>query len=161
MRIVAIDPGPERSALVVCEVPQSTERLPEIAYAVMLPNNQMRLWLGARTFRCALIEKISPYGQPIGWETIDTIMWAGRFLEVAGVTNVTLMPRTDVKLALCGTTRRITDAAIRGEIIHRYGGKDVAVGKQKTPGPLYALKADLWQAFALVMAWRELQATGK
>ena len=159
MRIAAIDPGPTKSALVVCEM-LGAQQLPTLHEWVVLDNEALLTRLGCEhSWHRVLIERVAPYGQTIGWETIETIEWLSKFAFQAElhIHHVNPIARTQVKLALFGTTQRITDSAIRDEIIHRYGGKAQAVGKKKTPGPLYGLKADLWQAFALIIAWPDLK----
>jgi len=159
MRIAAIDPGPTQSALVVCETYSAGGRLPKILEKDIMPNETVLATLGYLSYDLVLVERVAPYGQrAIGWETIETCEWGSYFhLKSGREPHSCKVTRVQVKLALFGTTQRITDSAIRDEIIHRYGGKETAIGKKKTPGPLYGLKADLWQAFALIIAWPDLK----
>jgi hypothetical protein len=86
-------------------------------------------------------------------------VWVGRFIEMS-VADAALMPRKDVKLHLCGQTRA-KDSNIRAALIDRFGGKEKAIGKKASPGPLYGLKADAWQALALAVTWLDLHGTPK
>ena len=58
------------------------------------------------------------------------------------------MPRRRVKLELCNSVRA-NDASIRQAVIDIYGGKDRAVGRKATPGPLYGVSGDVWAALAV------------
>lgn len=159
MRIAAIDPGTTQSGLVVCDLPD-VQQLPTLHEWITQDNEKLltRLHHGSDWHR-VLIERVAPYNQRQGWETVKTSEWIGRFDLQARSTiyHVELITRQAVKLALFGTTQRITDSAIRDEIIHRYGGKEKAIGKKANPGPLYGLKSHLWQAFALIIAWPDLK----
>lgn len=68
-----------------------------------------------------------------------------------------LITRQEVKKALLGKTTG-GDSEIRQAVIDRFGGKETAIGKKKTPGPLYGVTKDCWAAIAIVEAYRELDA---
>jgi hypothetical protein len=54
-----------------------------------------------------------------------------------------------VKLHLCESVRA-NDSNIRAALIDRFGpGKEKAVGRKATPGPLFGLKGDEWSALAI------------
>jgi len=59
-----------------------------------------------------------------------------------------------VKLHLCKVSQA-KDMHIRQALIDMYGGKDAAIGKKATPGPLYAVKSHAWAALALGITVRE------
>lgn len=108
-----------------------------------------------------VIEMISSYGMPVGKEVFETCVWIGRFLEAiqqrAGVVP-SLMFRRDVKLHLCNSARA-KDGEIRQALIDRYGpGKERAIGLKASPGPLYSVKADVWQALALAVTFGDSPA---
>ena len=66
-----------------------------------------------------------------------------------------------MKLALCGSARA-KDANVRQAIIDRFagvGGKAVAVGTKKTPGPLYGISNHKWSALALCLVWIDKKKT--
>jgi hypothetical protein len=58
--------------------------------------------------------------------------------------------RRDVKLSLCGSARA-KDGNIRTALIDLHGGKEAAIGRKKTPGPLWGVHADVWAALALAI----------
>lgn len=94
------------------------------------------------------IEMVASYGMAVGVEVFETCLWIGRFIQASGRPWHQVY-RKDVKLHLCGFTTA-KDANIRQALIDRFGpGKEKAVGYKKTPGPLYGITADLWQALAV------------
>lgn len=98
-----------------------------------------------------VFEMVASYGMAVGAEVFRTCVWIGRFMEAAQVEMDSLVFRKDVKLHLCGQTRA-KDANVRQALIDRFGpGKDKAIGKKASPGPLYGMKADVWQALALAV----------
>ena len=97
-----------------------------------------------------IIEKIVSYGKRVGLSTFDTAYWSGRFVQTWD-RKFERIPRSDVKISLCGSVKGITDTSIRAALIDRFGEP----GTKKNPNPItYGLKTHLWQAFALaVMYW--------
>lgn len=154
--VLAIDPGPSESAWVRFADGKIHRHMKE-------PNEE--LW--RRFNECghrdvAVIEQVRSYGMPVGAEVFDTVHWSGRFHELArgrGM-DVCLLPRKDVKLHLCGSPRA-NDATIRQALIDHYGGKAAAIGTKAKPGPLYGIKADIWQALALGVTWQALHGGGE
>lgn len=65
--------------------------------------------------------------------------------------------RRDIKLHLCNSVRA-KDANIRQALIDRYGGKEKAIGKKKSPGPLYGIKSHMWAALALAVTYHDQYA---
>lgn len=150
--MIAIDPGNEQSAWVCYD--QAT-----VIGAGIEDNESLR----QRMYRCAefvsdgplVIEMIASYGMPVGREVFETCLWIGRFMEAAG--GAELVYRKDVKMHLCGSTRA-KDANIRQALIDRFGpGKDKAIGKKASPGPLYGFKADMWAALAVAVTYIDTQ----
>ena len=67
----------------------------------------------------------------------------------------TLVYRKDVKLHLCGDLRA-KDANIRQALIDLFGpGKERAIGKKKTPGPLYGIRKHEWSALAVAVTYHD------
>jgi hypothetical protein len=146
--VMAIDPGPERSAWLVLER--------GIVVAFGLDPNDVLLEKCRRLFpmniRQVAIEEIESFGMAVGREVFTTVRWAGRFEEAADLQSavVTLVPRRAVKLHLCGSARA-KDSNIRQALIDRFGGDSVAVGKKASPGPLYGVSKDVWSALAIAV----------
>lgn len=149
--LLAIDPGNVESALVNYD----TELARPVGW-----------WKGANTAPLVsdflesadrlAIEMIASYGMAVGAEVFDTCVWIGRFVERWGEGRPSqLVYRRDVKLHLCADSRA-KDANIRQALIDRFGpGKDLAIGKKASPGPLYGLTGDCWAALGVAVTAAE------
>jgi hypothetical protein len=152
--ILAIDPGPEQSAVVLYD---------PVKRVVMSHgkhgNYEIRddLWMYSNWYSDLVIEMVASYGKPVGAETFETCVWIGRFIEASpDPDSVIRIERKDVKMHLCQATAKVTDAVIRQRLIDLFGpGKDKAIGKKACPGPLYGIKADCWQALALAVTYAD------
>ena len=91
------------------------------------------------------IERFEARGMPIGDESIETLIWTGRFIQAwhdpAAVVRV---KRSAIKIALCGTAKA-KDANIRQALIDRIG----APGTKHKPGPTYGVTSHAWAALAV------------
>ena len=157
MRILAIDPGCEKSAyvIVVDGNPVTGDKIGNAELLARLAEYRQRV------DRC-VIEMIASYGMAVGKEVFETVVFIGRLMErweaTAGFPADRLY-RRDVKLAICHHARA-TDSNIRTELVDRFGpGKEKAIGSKGAPGPLYGYKADVWAALALAITFGELQAS--
>jgi hypothetical protein len=154
MTVYALDPGPEKSALVCVSdgtvsghIWANNELLSAIKGGKIPPFSQH-----------LVIESVESYGMPVGREVFETVFWSGRFAEAWQGRGLgcswSRLPRRAVKLALCGSVRA-TDATIRQALVDRYGpGKEAAVGRKASQGPLYGIRKDLWQALALAVTYQ-------
>lgn len=151
MRLTSIDPGNTQSAVVVMD-------REHIEFKGIFPNNDIRqkLTFGKLGSDLLLIEKVASYGMPVGEEVFETVFWSGRFAEAWGDKPIERLTRNQIKMALCHRTQGVNDSVIRQRLIDLYGGKEAAIGRKKTPGPLYGVKADEWAALALATAYREV-----
>ena len=103
------------------------------------------------------IEMIESFGMPVGREVFETVWWIGRYCEAGG--EVVRVRRSEIKLHLCNTKRGANDSTIRQALIDRFGpGKPRAVGLKKSPGPLYGIRKDEWQALAVAVTFFDLSA---
>ena len=145
--ILAIDPGSEQSAVLRYEVESRA-----VDCAGILSNEEVLkvlLPLGRHQTRLA-VEMIACYGMPVGKEVFETCVWIGRFLQAWDGT-AELVYRREVKLHLCDSARA-KDANVRQALIDRFGpGKDRAIGKKASPGPLFGFKADLGAALGVAV----------
>lgn len=148
--IFAVDPGTTESAFVVFDGERVIERgkLPNEILVRRLRNNASASRL--------VVEMIASYGMAVGAEVFQTCVWIGRYLEAWGQSHA-LLYRRDVKLHLCGSARA-KDGNIRQALIDRWGGKEKAIGKKATPGPLYGVSADVWAALAVAVTYSDLNA---
>lgn len=139
--ILAIDPGPTRSAWVVWD----GRRVVDSAWC---ENALVRDVIHDNLRYCQVaIEMIASYGMAVGAEVFQTCVEIGRFLEVSRG-SASLVFRRDVKMHLCGSARA-KDANIRQALIDRLG----PVGTKKTPGPLYGVKSHIWAALAVAVTY--------
>ena len=158
MNVIGIDPGHTQSAVV-----HLVEN--RIVFKGKFGNEQVRFMLSSSpgfpfvgtandllSADVLLIEKIASYGMPVGEEVFETVYWSGRFAE-SWKGRLERLTRNQVKMALCYRTKGVNDSVIRQRLIDMHGGKAVAIGNKKQPGPLYGVKADEWAALALVKAW--------
>ena len=151
--IIAIDPGSEQSAFVKMD----GARIMEFG---IKENYDMRAWLHAQNHTYSweaaplAIEMIASYGMAVGAEVFQTCIWIGRFIEQCNGSHQRVY-RKDVKMYLCGSMRA-KDANIRQRLIDLYGGKDKAIGKKASPGPLYGISKDCWSALAVGVTAQKL-----
>lgn len=160
--ILSIDPGPTESAWLVL-------RGTRPAAFGLQPNDELLAYLRQPAWTDVdglVIENIEPrYGLQMGWETLDTARWIGRFQEAMAPRDVELLRRSEILRHLGvvtapkkGEVRVTADAGIRAALIDRYGGpggKAAAVGTKAAPGPLYGLKADIWAALAVAVTYAD------
>lgn len=150
--ILAIDPGPKESAFIwmIAGKPSSfgIEPNAEVIKRVAGYGPERSLTLA--------IEWIANMGMPaVGAEVFDTCRWVGRFQQAWGDdASLLLIKRVEVKMHLCGSMRA-KDPNIRQAIIDLYGGKDAAIGRKKTPGPLYGVSSHVWSALAVALTAAE------
>ena len=152
MKILAIDPGPTKSAYVIWD----GERILEHD---IIPSEDIIKTLepGRYLSHCA-IEMIACYGMAVGAEVFETCVWIGRFIErwnaYTGGLPLTRIPRKRVALNLC-QSNRAKDANVRQSLIDRIGPP----GRKKEPGPTFGIAGDEWAALGVaVTAWDELHA---
>lgn len=157
-RILAIDPGSSESAYVIWDGS-------ELVDFDILGNDhlvEVLLRAGSRDWAyqvdSVVIEQIRSYGMAVGSEVFDTCVWSGRFCQAFGPDRVHWLPRLQVKLNLCMSSKA-NDSNIRQALMDRFGGKS-SVGTKKTPGPLYGVSKDLWAALGVAVTWKDLQRVG-
>lgn len=149
MRILAIDPGPTRSAWVLLDGA-------EIKAHYYEHNNAVEALLKHTSDHATrvVIEMIASYGMPVGAEVFETCVWIGRFLAAAEQNRLQTerITRVQVKSAVCHSTRA-TDANVRQAMIDRFGKP----GTKKKPGQTYGFAGDQWAALAVGVAWMDKQ----
>lgn len=163
-RILAIDPGSERSGWLILDStdPGDTGRVLQfglddnVDVVVMLRSLELASTGTTWDVDVVVIEWIESYGKKVGREVFETVHWSGRFTEAAGQAGIHVeqIPRRRVKAAICHDTTA-NDSTVIAAIVERWGGKARAVGTTKERGPLYGIRADVWQALALAIAFAE------
>jgi hypothetical protein len=148
--LLAIDPGNEKSGYVwmrdrtpiLSGVVANTEMLKGIdQFFGTDPNREKRV----------ACEIMYPRGMPMSGESMETLIWSGRFIERVSDgwhSTVQRVNRHRVKLHLCGSAAA-KDGNVRQAIIDRYGGKEFAIGRKAQPGPLYGIASHIWAALAV------------
>lgn len=163
--ILAIDPGPEQSAWVEYE--------DGLLWGFGLESNPTVLYRIRTTDADLLaVESIASYGMAVGADVFETCVWSGRFIQRwqdlghggdRDERHVRCVYRREVKAHLCHSAKA-TDANVRQALIDRYGpGKAKAIGRKASPGPLYGVSKDVWQALgvAVTVADNEDAAPGQ
>ena len=160
MKIIGIDPGSKETAYI--EIWDD-----RIGAMGKIPNHDFLLLFHRQQshFDACFCERTASYGKPVGEDVFETVRLEGAlwglwttwwtpepFRQHHPVFSFKFVPRRKVKQALCGTDFRITDAVIRQRLIDLWGGKEKAIGRKGSPGPLYGLKGDLWSALAVLVA---------
>lgn len=152
--LIAIDPGPHKSAYVVFD----GSRLLRFG---KVPNEELLAMLGDYSAvglaNCAplVVEQIAAMGMAVGAEVFETVFWSGRFVA-SYPHDWDRIKRCEVKLHLCGNMRA-KDPNIRQALIDRFGGDSVAIGKKKSPGPLYGVSGDVWAALSVAVTYWDLR----
>ena len=156
MRILGIDPGTAQSAYCLIDGgrPLDWDILPNAQLADKIASMESAF------VDVLAIEWVSFYGKEIhaGSETFDTCRWVGHFERAWNDRGTSiLIPRRQVKSELCGT-QKAGDAEVRAILIDRYGGKERAIGRKATPGPLYGIASHVWSALAVALTYADRQA---
>jgi hypothetical protein len=141
--LLAIDPGTTHSGWVIVADPGAV-----LSHGI--DDNGEILDLIRRHRGPVAIERIVSYGMPVGAETFETVEWIGRFWQHAGSERVRLIPRKDVGKHVCNDGRA-KDPNIRQGLMNRLGGKALAVGTVKNPGPYYGIKSHAWAALGVAV----------
>jgi hypothetical protein len=171
--VLAIDPGPKESAWVLWE-PGAREHTDIFSHGKSVNDDllhDLRVGGLTRSADVVVVEMVASYGMAVGAEVFETCVAIGRFIEASRTIIATwriiepplppprqtaLVYRRDVKLHLCHSAQA-KDANVRQAIIDRFGGKDSAIGRKATPGPLYGIKADEWSALAVALYYADTQ----
>ena len=145
MNILAIDPGPVQSALVLLgpdrKIIQASIEGNEHVAGILRTGATYDDWPHVA------IEMIASYGMPVGAEVFETCIWIGRFEEA--YVHKDLMSRhfrKDIKLHLCGMNNA-RDSSVRQALIDLLG----PAGIKKNPGPTYGIRKDMWAALGVAV----------
>lgn len=149
MKVLAIDPGPKKSAYIIWDgaAIHDSEIIENHALLFALHHD-------SPTADVCIIEQIKSYGMAVSDSIFDTIFWTGRFCEAWGTRGFfDRMPRLTVKMHICHNSRA-KDSNIRQALIDRFGPP----GTKKQQGLTYGLRADLWAAFAIAVTWFDTES---
>lgn len=165
MIAVGIDPGDKVSAYVMID----THATPIVAKGI-IENEKMLIlcksWghckvLGSAAPDVLCVEKmVSSYDGKIGMEVLNTMFWAGRFVEAWG-DKFEMIARATIKARITGRSSA-KDKHVRAKLIEKYGGQAKAIGKKKIGyGPLHGVKEHEWQALAAAVYYVETRNSFK
>lgn len=145
--IVGLDPGTHRSAWLVLDGDEVRERgIDDNGEVLRVLRHDVGVdWTVA-------IERVEPrYGLSIGWETVATIEWVGRFVEASRPLTVALLNRSDVLRHLGIPPKANADSGVRAALLDRWGGASAG----RKGGPLAGIATHLWSALSVAVAYRE------
>lgn len=158
-KVIAIDPGPEKSGLCVIE----TETYKPILVGKYENDSIMEvLEVHLQKENKVVIEMVAHYGtgMPAGKEVFETCVWIGRYIEMflqEGL-DVETLPRKTVKINLCNSVRA-KDSTIRQALVDRFSPmvRNYGKGTKGNPGFFYGFSADAWQAYALGITYIDMK----
>jgi len=147
--VLAIDPGPERSALVLYS--PTLGLVEHYVAANDWVNSYLHIY-HAVDGDVLVVERIASMGMAVGAEVHETTFWSGRFVQTWRLRGrpCARIKRVDIKLALCGQTRA-KGANVRQVLIDRFGGPAAV----KKGGALYKVAGDAWSALAVAVAYTD------
>jgi hypothetical protein len=151
MRLLAIDPGPVKSAWLVWD--SAVDRITHPTNKGIVLNAEMLNLIHIARGGCdaVAIEKVASYGMPVGAEVFETVFWSGRFAQMAHPIPVYRPTRAAIKMHICHSMKA-NDASIRQALIDRFStSEQAAIGLKASPGPLYGVTADIWSALAVAV----------
>lgn len=158
MIVLAIDPGTTRSAFVALDIATGMPKQFGINDNEVLLDRLRRIDVRTSGIDVVAIEKIANMGMAaVGESIFETVWWSGRFAEAVHPMPIERITRGQVKQAICGSAKA-KDPNVRQALIDRFGGiggKAVAIGLKKTPGPLYGISADMWAALAVAITFAD------
>lgn len=145
--ILAIDPGTTQSGWVLFD----GERVHDSGND---PNDDVLRRIATSDADTLAIERFEARGMPIGDDSIETVIWTGRFIQAwRSPAAVVLVKRSKVKIHLCGTARA-KDPNVRQATIDVVG----APGLKRAPGPTFGVTSHAWQALAVAVTARAQEA---
>lgn len=150
--LLAIDPGPTESGLVIIDVDTCRPLV-----AAILQNDALLTGLrrGQFVYDEAAIEMVASYGMPVGAEVFETCVFIGICCEA--ITHRTgvepeRVPRLRMKVHHCHDSRA-NDSNITRALVDRFaaGQPNFGKGTKGAPGWFYGFTKDVWQAYALAV----------
>ena len=149
--VLGVDPGPKGKGC-GCVLMRQDE---VIEYGLLEPS---KVELLVKASNAVVVEMISSYGMAVGMSTFETLIEAGRIVQLALKYEkpIYLMPRKDIKMVICGTAQA-KDKNVRASVIDRFpatgGGKIPQIGTKAQPGKLYGVSSHCWPAIASALTY--------
>lgn len=181
MRIIGIDPGPEKSGVIIIETGIVCGRCLEIGWracrasATRLHGDEIAVSCATheengsllnivtqdQPFGACVIERPAARGQIAGKTTMNTAFWAGVFAgAMHDFTKTYTIRPNDIRATLAGKCNA-PDVDIKAAVSEFVGKPSwrEAVGKKKAPGPLYGLSGShQWDALAAIFGLASIGA---
>ena len=159
MYILSIDPGNELSAYCLIDKNLKPIKFGKVDNEDLLTT--IELLIRNYNIDYFAIEMVASYGMAVGRTVFETCVWIGRFAQkVYECSHKTpyFVYRKDEKLCLCGSMKT-KDSNIRKALIDRFAKHDFVYGKgsKKEPDWFYGFRADIWQAYAVAITFRDME----
>lgn len=163
--ILAIDPGSEKSGWV--QLRDGDLR----SFGIDSNEDVLDVLLVDGKADTLVIEHTPPYamqtksgGHYVPRQVFETAFYCGRlaqeWMNLRGELPA-LVPRRDVLKHITGKGARVGDKEVRAALIDRWGGKDTAIGKKASPGPLYGVSSHVWAALAVGLTYYETRSESR
>lgn len=144
--ILAIDPGPVKSAFVLVD----DNNYKPVQFDLI--ENSKVFYPIEGAYDHFVIECIASYGMSVGKDVFETCYWIGRFMQYAHMQNkkINRIYRMEEKMTICHNSRA-RDTNIRHALIDRFAQHDFKNGKGKKDNPdwFFGFRADIWAAYAV------------
>ncbi len=149
IQIIGIDPGPKIQTIVMFDGTRVNECLD-------VGIDEAIKYLQAHSECLQVCEWIDCYGMPVGSEVFRTVFNIGRMFHAVTANGgiMRLIPRRDIKLALCNNGRA-KDPNVRRALLELLG----PVGTVKNPGPCYGVANHRWSALAAAVVGVQCERT--
>lgn len=161
MRILGIDPGNVESAYVITD-----ENLKPLEFGKIYNEELLDNIYSGDFDKCdyVTIEKMASYGMGVGLSVFETCVWIGRFQEALNHRGLYIhyfIYRKDEKMNLCHTMKA-KDSNIIQSLIDRFAPNtpNKGKGKKNNQGWFYGFKADIWQAYAVLVTYYDMYIKG-
>lgn len=151
MRVLGIDPGPERCGVVVYCTTQRRCIFAKVLDTEPLLFRRFKSLVVLHAVELVGIERVQSYGIA-GGSLLRTSEVVGRLWQSAIALEVAmrLVYRREVLSALDVSGKGSRDALVRARLIEMHGGtRSAACGKKASPGALFGVASHSWSALAV------------
>ena len=185
MRILAIDPGTEKSGWLLFETASSDSQQMGTVLHYGIESNVFIVRAIDRQGVDAdilAIEMMQTQGMAVGQSTFEACAWIGAFWHAFGMDKYKYITRNQEKMSICGNMKA-KGPNIRRALIDMFGGQDKAIGDVKCrkckgkgwfgagrppcpvcqgakwlhpPGPLAGITEHVWSALAVCVTYIKL-----
>ena len=153
MVLLAIDTGTAKSAYVMVDT--NTYKIEESG---KVDNEKMMEIVRFGYYDACVIEMFSSYGMRVGKEVFESVVVVGQIMEAVHYRGIVAdrIERQKVKQYVVGKGGNVKDADVIRVLKDRFGDK----GTKKNPGFFFGTTSDIWQAFALAVAYIDMKKEG-